>query len=297
MYFPKDMTFQYFFFDTYIGYFLQALPIALLVGIIYWFIKFRNDKTTPISKKVFSCIFVLYITGLVCLVVVLDLMNVIWYRLIYHSNSGTSINWFNGDFNFSLDFLNNISGETIGNFLMFLPFGILYPLSQKDLKWKNIILKGIVFVLIIEISQPIFGRAFDINDIILNSLGILVSTTIFIVIKNIIKKLRFNSYSNNDLENKENMKKIISIILILFLIIGLITNYVDGNRVSKGKKPRFCIDIVSEDGSKVTYWGLGYKVIRYVGVSPNEPFENSIGVKIGSWFMKYELREDLDNNC
>ena len=197
MYFPKDMTFQYFFFDTYIGYFLQALPIALLVGIIYWFIKFRNDKTTPISKKVFSCIFVLYITGLVCLVVVLDLMNVIWYRLIYHSNSGTSINWFNGDFNFSLDFLNNISGETIGNFLMFLPFGILYPLSQKDLKWKNIILKGIVFVLIIEISQPIFGRAFDINDIILNSLGILVSTTIFIVIKNIIKKLRFNSYSNN----------------------------------------------------------------------------------------------------
>lgn len=25
MYFPEDMNFQYFFFDTYIGYFLQAL--------------------------------------------------------------------------------------------------------------------------------------------------------------------------------------------------------------------------------------------------------------------------------
>lgn len=36
---------------------------------------------------------------------------------------------------------------------------------------------------------------------------------------------------------------------------------------------------------------MGYKVIRYVGVSPNELYENNIGVKMGSWFMKYELPE------
>lgn len=35
MYFPKDMTSQYFFLDTYMGYFIQALPICLFVGIIY----------------------------------------------------------------------------------------------------------------------------------------------------------------------------------------------------------------------------------------------------------------------
>ncbi len=44
----------------------------------------------------------------------------------------------------------------------------------------------------------------------------------------------------------------------------------------------------SQDGSKVTYWGLGYKVVRYVGVSHNEPYKNNIGVKMGSLFMKYE---------
>lgn len=184
MYFPKDMTFQYFFFDTYIGYFLQAVPISLLVGIIYWFIKLKNNKTTPTTKKLFSCIFVCYITGLICLTIGLVLMNNFWYKLIYHMDSGNSINWLNGDFNWKLDFFYNISGETIGNFLMFLPFGILYPLSQKNLKWKNIILRGILLVLIIEILQPIFSRAFDINDIILNSLGILISTSIFIGIKN-----------------------------------------------------------------------------------------------------------------
>ena len=104
--------------------------------------------------------------------------------------SGNSVNWFNGDFDLAIDFINNIGGETIDNFLMFLPFGFLYPLSQKEVKWKNIILKGIIFVLIIEILQPVFGRAFDINDIILNSLGILISTLIFIIIKNIIKKYK-----------------------------------------------------------------------------------------------------------
>ena len=35
MYFPQDMNFQYFFFSTYLGYFLQALPFALTAGIIY----------------------------------------------------------------------------------------------------------------------------------------------------------------------------------------------------------------------------------------------------------------------
>ena len=88
------------------------------------------------------------------------------------------------------------------------------------------------------------------------------------------------------------MKKILIVSLIIFLILtllGFITNYIDGGRVSTGHEPKFCLKIVSKDGSKVTYWGLGYKVIRYVGVSPNEPYENNIGVKMGSWFMKYEL--------
>ena len=65
MYFPEDMNFQYFFFDTYIGYFLQALPIALIVGAIYGIIRFRKDNETPVSRKVFSCAFVCYVTGLV----------------------------------------------------------------------------------------------------------------------------------------------------------------------------------------------------------------------------------------
>ena len=84
-------------------------------------------------------------------------------------------------------------------------------------------------------------------------------------------------------------KKLLIITLIIFLILialAFITNYIDTGRVTTGHEPKCCIKIVSNDGSKVTYWGLGYKVIRYVGVSPKEPYENNIGVKMGSWFMK-----------
>ena len=88
-------------------------------------------------------------------------------------------------------------------------------------------------------------------------------------------------------------KKLIITITILFLILfgfGIYSNYVDSARVRTGYEPKLVIKIVSEDGNKVTYWGLGYKVIRYPSVSPNEPYKNNRGVKFGNWFMKYETK-------
>ena len=81
----------------------------------------------------------------------------------------------------------------------------------------------------------------------------------------------------------------ISIILILLLGFGIYSYYIDSARVRNNVEPKFTIKTISYDGNKVTYWGLGYKVIRYVGVSPKEPYQSNIGVKMGSWFMTYEL--------
>lgn len=188
MYFLSEMTFQYFFFDTYMGYFLQALPIALLVSAVYGFVRFRKDKETTVISKLSSCVFACYVTGIVCLVVGLDLMNIFWYNLFYHTDPGRTIGWFTGAIDLVPDFFNNISGETIGNFLMFLPFGVLYPLSHKDHTWTKCVFKGFCIVAAIEVVQPIFGRMFDVNDIILNTLGIVVSTSVFMAIKKIIKR-------------------------------------------------------------------------------------------------------------
>ena len=82
---------------------------------------------------------------------------------------------------------------------------------------------------------------------------------------------------------------ILGIILTMLVIAGLVTSYIDSARVRNGVEPKFAIKITTDGGNKVTYWGLGYKVIRYPSVSPNEPYKNNLGVKYGSWFMKYEL--------
>ena len=86
---------------------------------------------------------------------------------------------------------------------------------------------------------------------------------------------------------------ITGVILTILVVTGLVTSYADSARVRNGVEPKFVIKITTDDGNKVTYWGLGYKVVRYPSVSPNEPYKNNRGVKYGSWFMNYELEEDI----
>lgn len=93
---------------------------------------------------------------------------------------------------------------------------------------------------------------------------------------------------------KKRNLSIVCIVIVILVFLGLITSYIDSARVRNAVEPKYTIKIVTDDGSKVTYWGLGYKVIRYTSVSPNEPYKNNIGGKYGSWFMKYELPEEVN---
>ena len=93
---------------------------------------------------------------------------------------------------------------------------------------------------------------------------------------------------------KKKVLIITGIILTIIIVLGLVTSYIDMARVRNSVEPKFTIKIVTDGGNKVTYWGLGYKVVRYPSVSPNEPYKNNRGVKYGSWFMKYELEEEKE---
>ncbi|SKB86487.1 VanZ like family protein [Soonwooa buanensis] len=69
-------------------------------------------------------------------------------------------------------FLKDILINIIGNFLMFLPFGFLAWIFPKFYDFKTLIL-SFLFVLIIVEALQYFTRlgVFDIDDIILNSIG------------------------------------------------------------------------------------------------------------------------------
>ena len=80
----------------------------------------------------------------------------------------------------------------------------------------------------------------------------------------------------------------IGIILIILIVAGIITNYEDSGRVTTGHEPKYCIKVVSYDGSKVNYWGLGYKVIDFHTIAG---FDD---IKIGTWFMDYnDFNEEM----
>lgn len=183
MYFPDDMNFQYFFFSTYPGFFLQALPIALISGAIYVFCQIRRGRWRSTSKIILSALFVCYITGLLCLTLFNNIIGDIYYFLLYHAPSGRSHTWFTFEYDLVPDFFHNFGSENLGNIVMFLPFGILYPLFRPSSTWKRTLTAGFVTTFGIELLQPVFGRSFDINDIILNGVGIIISIIVFYSLK------------------------------------------------------------------------------------------------------------------
>ena len=93
-----------------------------------------------------------------------------------------------------------------------------------------------------------------------------------------------------------NKKILITVFLIIvgLFILSIVANYYDTARVTTGYEPKLVIETYSEKHDAVIYWGLGYKVVRYVNISPQEPYENAIQIKKGSWFMKYQKQEYPD---
>lgn len=58
------MTFQYFFFDTVAGYFLQALPFALAAGVWYALRLHKKEPALPGGRVVLRSLFPCYFAGL-----------------------------------------------------------------------------------------------------------------------------------------------------------------------------------------------------------------------------------------
>lgn len=176
MYFPNNMTWQYFFFDTYPGYFLQLLPLALLAGAVYAALRLRREGRAAGRRVFLGSLFVCYLAGVLGVTLLLRPINMGWYRLLYHQPSGMSVRWFGGGFDPALGL--DLGAENLFNLLLFLPFGFLYPLFRRGADWRRTALMGLGLCLGVELLQPVFGRSFDLNDILLNGIGIVASTAL-----------------------------------------------------------------------------------------------------------------------
>lgn len=78
-----------------------------------------------------------------------------------------------------------------GNILAFVPFGMMFPLiSMRLRRFAVVFINGLVLVLGIEVFQLIsaFG-AFDVDDVILNSLGIVLGYVIYAISRSLFPEL------------------------------------------------------------------------------------------------------------
>ena len=78
----------------------------------------------------------------------------------------------------------------IGNTTMFIPLGIVWPSVFKKLNTHGkVIAAGVGVTLTIEILQlPFYGRATDIDDLILNSAGYLMGYGIYLLVRKLRKR-------------------------------------------------------------------------------------------------------------
>lgn len=98
-----------------------------------------------------------------------------------------------GGFNLVPSLIKALSGELtigswvktmlIGNIAMFLPLGFFLPFVTERVNRKNIFVVAIAVPFIVELLQMVFGRSFDIDDLIYNFIGIVVGFFIAYVIK------------------------------------------------------------------------------------------------------------------
>lgn len=190
-----------------LGYFFQAVPITCFVGIVYLIIRMvtvkRNKLKVEWLKEIMKLLFTCYLTGLISLVV---LPANFWLSFF----DGIFLGWWDemlpifsfGEFNLVPSFIKALSGELtigswvktmlIGNIAMFLPMGFFLPFVTEKINRKNIFVVAIAVPFIVELLQMVFGRSFDIDDLICNFIGIAVGFFIGFAIKNTKQKSKLN---------------------------------------------------------------------------------------------------------
>lgn len=188
---------------TVVGLFFQVVPITCLVGGVYAVFRYIRIRKQGLSVawgiEITRWLFVCYLTGLINLILVpSNLWTYIWFYL-RNGYSGCELDpLFSGGFNIMPTLVKVLTGEftvgcwirtmLAGNFFMFVPMGIFLPFISEKANIQNILKISVIVPIVVEVIQPVVGRSFDVDDLILNFAGIIVGYFVAIGVKTLIKK-------------------------------------------------------------------------------------------------------------
>lgn len=180
--------------EYYLELFLEVIPFVTIAAAVYGILRAMRLKRRGLSRDNWfrECIrlaFVCYMAGLLALVWAPNGMwSGLWLFLRYGWPMECWGMMFRGEYNFDISFLGLVSGQWVrsmllGNVLMFIPLGLLLPLRWPRLTMPKALAAGICIDLAIEVVQPVFGRSFDVEDLICNTLGILLGVGIYLLLR------------------------------------------------------------------------------------------------------------------
>ena len=88
----------------------------------------------------------------------------------------------------------------LGNIVMFLPFGFFAALLWRGYTWRRALVTGLGITGLIECWQLCVGRAFDIDDIWLNTLGVLCGYGLWRLVRRAVPGFaeKFHVYIDNE---------------------------------------------------------------------------------------------------
>lgn len=188
------------------GYFPDVWPIIIIITIITCSLRIayliKNNQKFCFYKELFMLFFILYVMFLFEIVTIQDhnygLSNFIPFKEIFRYKIGSRL------------FIKNI----IGNILLFLPYGYFAADYLKSKKLSLICFLTMIVSFTIELVQLNIGRTFDIDDIILNTIGGMLGYFLYRLLENIKVKLP-------KIFKTEGFINFVVIVILIFVIIYL----------------------------------------------------------------------------
>ena len=163
------------------SYFYDIWPIIIIITVIVSTLRIayliKNNQKFCFYKELFMLLFILYVMCLFEIVTLQDqnygLSNIIPFKEIFRYEVGSRL------------FIKNI----IGNILLFLPYGYFASDYLKSKKVWPICLLTMLVSVTIECVQLNIGRTYDIDDVILNTVGGILGYWLYRLIEKIKVKL------------------------------------------------------------------------------------------------------------
>ena len=167
--------------DIINSYFYDVWPVIIIITVIACSLRIayliKNHQKFCFYKEIFVLLFILYVMCLFEIVTLQDqnygLSNYIPFKEIFRYEVGSSL------------FVKNI----IGNVLLFLPYGYFASEYIKSKKAWPICLLTTLVTITIEFVQLNIGRTFDIDDVILNTLGGIFGYILYRIMEQVKTKL------------------------------------------------------------------------------------------------------------